>query len=196
VLVLAEFVVMSFVYYYAFGWKVITASTASYKTPSLENLEAMEQQQKNQNHGNKLTGGSSGKGSQFVYSNFTAVASNGAGDAVCGSAGHIGGTGGGGAGGGAGGGFVGSSTSTNSLLNVALSGGGGNSNNSGGAGGGGATQGAPGAGTESGAGSESKAKFSFFSFVWDVLRFTDVMGTLTYRSELYLYVPLEDDGAG
>jgi hypothetical protein len=195
VLVLAEFVVMSFVYYYAFGWKVITASTASYKTPSLENLEAMEQhqQQKNQNLGNKLTGGSSGKGSPFVYSNFTAMASNGAGDAVCGSAGHIGGTGSGAGGSG----FGGSSTSTNSLLNVALSGGGGNSNNSGGGGGGGgATQGASGAGTESGAASESKAKFSFFSFVWDVLRFTDVMGTLTYRSELYLYVPLDDDGAG
>ena len=39
VLVLMEFVVMSFVYYYAFGYKVITESTASYKTPSGENLE-------------------------------------------------------------------------------------------------------------------------------------------------------------
>lgn len=39
VLVLMEFVLMSFVYYYAFGYKVITESTASYKTPSGENLE-------------------------------------------------------------------------------------------------------------------------------------------------------------
>ena len=38
-IVLVEFVVLSFVYYYAFGYKVITASTASHKTPSTENLE-------------------------------------------------------------------------------------------------------------------------------------------------------------
>lgn len=36
---LVEFVVLSFVYYYAFGYKVITASTVSHKTPSTENLE-------------------------------------------------------------------------------------------------------------------------------------------------------------
>jgi hypothetical protein len=39
VLVLMEFVVMSLVYYYAFGYKVITESTASHKTASGENLD-------------------------------------------------------------------------------------------------------------------------------------------------------------
>lgn len=38
-IVLVEFVVLSFVYYYAFGYRVITASTVSHKTPSTENLE-------------------------------------------------------------------------------------------------------------------------------------------------------------
>jgi len=32
-------VILSFVYYYAFGYKLITASTVSHKTPSTENLE-------------------------------------------------------------------------------------------------------------------------------------------------------------
>lgn len=31
--------ILSFVYYYAFGYKLITASTVSHKTPSTENLE-------------------------------------------------------------------------------------------------------------------------------------------------------------
>ena len=38
-IVLVEFVILSFVYYYAFGYKLITASTVSHKTPSTENLE-------------------------------------------------------------------------------------------------------------------------------------------------------------
>lgn len=36
---LVEFVILSFVYYYAFGYKAISASTVSHKTPSTENLE-------------------------------------------------------------------------------------------------------------------------------------------------------------
>ncbi len=95
-IVLVEFVVLSFLYYYAFGYSVITASTASHKTPSAENLE-----------------------------------------------------GGGGPG-------------------ISLLSGGGESS-----------------------GKNTPAKFSFPTFLADVGRLHDVVGVLTYRSELY--TPLGDD---
>ena len=92
---LVEFVVLSFLYYYAFGYSVITARTASHKTPSAENLE-----------------GGGGPGISLLS---------------------------------------GSSES----------------------------------------GKNTPAKFSFPTFMADVARLHDVVGVLTYRSELY--TPLSDD---
>ena len=110
---LIEFVLLTLIYYYAFGWKVITASTASYKTPSGENLDDTQ-----------------------VY-------------------------------------LFNSATSTGSNSNFDT-----NANNT-----------SSGNGGSSGAG----GKFSFCTFLCDVLRFTDVVGVLTYKGELYSAIGTEEE---
>lgn len=48
--------------------------------------------------------------------------------------------------------------------------------------------------TAGGSGSADRPRVSLCAFLWDVMRFHDIVGVITYKGDLYQSVPMGDDG--